>query len=94
MKQIKYKEWDCYVDITKSYGNGQKAILLHEVGTGELIAKATVCLGTEMPHNVTLVKDYSENVGMLKALVDNGVVEPTGVIYPAGFREVHEVTIL
>ena len=92
---MKFKNWDC--DIQNSfYGNGQPAIILNDSENGEKIATATSCLdlNAELPKGHTLIKDYSENEGMLKALTDQGIVEDTGKIHPSGFVHLHEVKIV
>ena len=40
-----------------------------------------------------LIKDYSENTGLLGELVTDGIVIPTGVRVPSGYIELHEVIV-
>ena len=40
-----------------------------------------------------LIKDYSENTGLLAELVGDGIVIPTGVRVPSGYIELDEVIV-
>ena len=58
------------------YGDRSMAILLHAID-GEPLATATVCIadyGFTPPEGHVVVKDYSENEGMLACLIAQGVV--------------------
>lgn len=77
MKIVQFKQYRCAV-IYKKYQNGRDAITLMGTGSyaGETIAVATVNLPDEPlggPYEVA-IKDYSENEGMLDALMEAGVV--------------------
>lgn len=79
MKTMRFRGWNC--EIRKAeYENGNLALLLVDADNGEPIAKASVnppdddCLSD----GEIAVKDYSENAGMLQALLDAGIVEETG----------------
>jgi hypothetical protein len=74
---VRYKEWDCVVNIMR-YGNNRPAILL-TTEAGEPVAKASVnitCFRTA--EDEVLIQDSGENEGILKCLKDAGVVKPTG----------------
>jgi len=75
---VKFKHWHCYLAFCE-YENGRVALALKELETHDLIAKATVNI-PEYPLNngEVIIKDHGENEGMLSALVDAGVVKPTG----------------
>lgn len=50
----------------------------------------TVCLGgdpvaPQLTENQVWIKDWSENEGVLDALVEAGLVRPTGLVWPTGF---------
>ncbi len=68
------------------YGNKRPALLLDTVETGERMAVATINM-PDMPllSNQVVIKDYSENEGMLKTLVDAGVIEPPFSACQTGF---------
>jgi len=53
------------------------AIGLRDTQTGELIATATVCLPRlQLEPDEVVIKNCSENEGVLQALIDAGVVHP------------------
>lgn len=81
MITMKFKEWDCIVR-PAHYGNGRKALELVENGPlEERIAVATVNLdGTVCPDHCAYIKDYSENEGMVTALIMNGLIKPRAVM--------------
>lgn len=61
-------------------------IELIEVETGQPYAIATSALDElKMVEGYVAVKDYSENTGMLKFLVDNDIVEPPVTYLKQGF---------
>lgn len=72
------------------YAAGNTAIQLVERETGEPWAKATVNvpdLADALGKGEVFIKDYSENEGMMDALVAAGVVEDTGRSEPIGYTE-------
>jgi hypothetical protein len=88
MKHVRFREWDCIVQKRK-YGNGGVALQLVDGEDGSPIATATVNIpGLKLGHNEVAVKDYSENEGLLGALVEAGVVKPTGRVAKTGHVEV------
>jgi hypothetical protein len=83
--QIQFKQWNCEV-VKRFYNNGRPALELIEVGTGEPVAVATVNVPDEcIPGGFVAVKDYSENEGMLAALVLQHVVESPKISVASGF---------
>ena len=100
--QVLFKTWLCRV-VPAMYSNKILALQLKDVDDGSPIASATVNLEehahvllSEMSKGnaiLTFVKDYSENEGMLKALVDAQVVVDTGIKAPSGYVEVPVVEL-
>jgi hypothetical protein len=86
MTEVKFKDWTCSV-VKRQYDNGRVALqLVDEEGP---VATATVNLpDAELGKNEVLVKNWSENQGMLDALVAARVVKPTGKTIRSGFVEV------
>ena len=72
MKNLNFNGFDCVIE-TLEYRNGGTAIELSEAKTGEPIAIATVWV-EGLKEDEVAIKDYSENSGMLLALVANGIV--------------------
>lgn len=60
------------------YDNGRVALQLADAETGEPIAKATINIPEiEIAEDEAFIKNWSENEGMLEALVGAGIVERT-----------------
>lgn len=82
---IRFKEWNCEV-VKAKYGNGRTAIRLVDADNGEPIATATVNIPEiPLPKNEVIIKDYSENEGILDALINAGIVELTGRRIKGGY---------
>ena len=76
------------------YTNGNKAISLVDTRDGSAVATATVNLeGVELPANEVMIKDYSENKGMLRALRDSKVVENIVDVIQSGYVDIPVVTL-
>jgi hypothetical protein len=87
MKTIKFLQWNCKLEFAK-YNNGRTAIQLTEVDTEEPIATATVNIPSEsLSEGEVIIKDYSENEGMLKALMEAGIVSSPLRYVKSGFVE-------
>jgi hypothetical protein len=75
MKKVKFLDFDCIVDDSETYQNGATVVRLIEDNTFEYVATATVnVIEGLIKDNEVVIKDYSENTGMLNALIDAGVV--------------------
>jgi hypothetical protein len=82
--KMKYNGWNCNLELTSYARNNQSAILLTS-DEGLPIAKATTCIDYNFQEGETAIKDWSENEGMLKALISNGIVADTGKRAECGF---------
>lgn len=61
------------------YSNGRLALQLREADTGAPVATASVHVPeAALAADELVIKNYSENAGILGALVEAGVVAPTG----------------
>ena len=88
MTRVRFRDWDCLVR-KHEYDNGRVALQLVDAEDGSPIAKATVNLpDVPLGKNQVAIKDWSENEGMLDALVAAGVVKPTGQTVRSGYVEV------
>ena len=68
------------------YHNGRTAIELYDAEDGEPYATATVNIDNVLlADNEVLIKDYSENEGMLDFLIHNNIVTPTPNGVQSGF---------
>jgi hypothetical protein len=88
MTRVRFKQWDCLIRKLR-YDNGRPALQLVDAEDGSPIATATVNLpDVALGRNQVAIKNYSENEGMLDALVAAGVVKPTGQTVRSGYVEV------
>jgi hypothetical protein len=78
---VKFKRWTGVIEKAK-YGNGRTALTLINPISGNIIAVATVNIPSEkIEDDEVIIKNYSENEGMLDALVAAGIVsEPARTI--------------
>lgn len=68
------------------YQDGSLCMRLIDPETGEVIANITCALDTPPPFGHIYVKDWSENVGMMRSLMDAGIVEQKVAGYvPSGY---------
>ena len=75
MKTVKFKKWNCIVEVGKYRNNDRIALKLVEVGTGKPVATATVNIPeAELEPNEVIIKNYSENEGMYQALFEAGII--------------------
>ena len=67
------------------YNDSTTALILTDK-EGERVATASVNMANELtiPWDQILVKDFNENEGMLKTLVEGGIVETTGFVHQNG----------
>jgi hypothetical protein len=73
--EVTFKSWTCDA-IGLRYHDGSRALRLLEVGTGEPIATCTLNI-PELPleDSDVLIKNYSENIGMVEALQEAGIID-------------------
>ena len=77
---VAFAGFSCHLS-KEQYSNGRTALGLFttEEGHPELVAVASVNLPDEvLAENEVFIKNYSENKGILDALVKAGAVSPTG----------------
>lgn len=92
--EITYKSWKCEV-VFATYPNGRTAIQLVDAEDGSPVATATVNVpDAVLGEDEILVKNWSENQGMLAALVAAGLVEDTGKVVPTGFVKANVVRLI
>jgi hypothetical protein len=78
VKKVVFKSWQCRVE-KRSYGAARIALVLYEAipspDDNSPVAIATVHMPElALAADEVVIKDYSENQGMLAALVEAGVV--------------------
>lgn len=82
--EVQFKEWACTAEFNSYQEGNAIAIELIETQTGEPVAVATVNIDGLM-HDEVAIKDYSENEGMLMALILAGIVKPPHRYVRSGF---------
>ncbi len=79
MNQVLFRNWLCNVHLGE-YSNGRLALRLTEGTSNDPIATCTIneprIRYWQTKDNWVLIKNYSENKGMYKALLDAEIVEP------------------
>ena len=74
-QQVKFKEWTCDVFYSKYAENGNASLTLIDSTDHSPIAIASVNPGVEIPSDYVVIKDYSENEGMVDALIKADIIE-------------------
>lgn len=84
---VHFQEWECQILIQRYEQGGSLALqLVDEEGS---IARATANLSNvNLAPGEILIKDYSENEGMLAALITAGVVTDTGRRIRSGHADI------
>ena len=92
--KVKFKEWNC-IAVKAEYMNGRAALELVEDGTGESILMATVNVPEiHLLEGEVLIKDYSENKGVLLALQNAGVIGEALQEIPLNFVTIQRCKLL
>jgi hypothetical protein len=82
--RVNFLGWDCLVHLSR-YKNGRLAISLM-TPKHEPVAMASINLPeADLADDEILIKDYSENAGILKCLQQAGIVEDAGKSVTSGF---------
>ena len=92
-KIVNFRGYKCKV-VKAQYSNNKTALQLiaaedneeQEVAKGDPIAIATINIPeVNLEPNEVIIKNYSENIGMLEALIEAKVVKPTSKTITTGF---------
>lgn len=97
--QVRFMDWNCDVSFNTYKDNGRTAILLYDAEDGSPVATASVNLSAitndewnnyardwgVSSKQLVLIKDYSENEGMLEALAEAKILFETGNVFSSGF---------
>ena len=76
---------ECQV-VFRQYPNGRPAIQLIDVTDGGPYTTATINLPeVRLGKDEVIIKDYSENAGVLEGLVNSGIVQLTGRSVESGY---------
>ncbi|HMQ33718.1 MAG TPA: hypothetical protein PKD53_23500 [Chloroflexaceae bacterium] len=74
-RRVEFQGWPCQI-VRASYGATERiALLLYDLNDGSPVAVATVHVpDLPLAADEVVIKDYSENEGMLNTLVSAGIV--------------------
>jgi hypothetical protein len=76
---VQFKQWKCHLVIGE-YSNNRIALTLIDAMDGQPIAVASVnMVEDKITKGCVYIKDYSENEGMVHALIDANIIEPEPV---------------
>ena len=90
---VRFRNQDCPIE-QLYYGNDRTALkLLCEDGSPMAVATVNPP-DDDLPEGHVFIKNWSENEGMLDALVVAGVVEPTGRTVETGWVHADECKLL
>jgi hypothetical protein len=92
--KVRFKQWNCVVKLTH-YRDQRPALILRHEFTGEDILVASVNLpDVPLRNDEILIKDWSENEGVLQLLMDNGVIGPVIENVPTGMVSAQKCKLL
>lgn len=85
---VEFADFTCVLCKMAYAGNGATALQLLDLYDDSPVMTVTANvpgISEHLPENEVLVKDFSENTGIMEVLVDAGYLEPTGNDVPSGF---------
>jgi len=82
---VEFKDWECDILLDR-YPSGRLAIMLQDKDDDSPVARATVNLpDTALDGNEVIIKDWSENKGMVDALFDASVIDEISFEVETGY---------
>lgn len=92
--EVKFKRWNCVLEFGQ-YNNDRTAIELVDKKNGEPVLVATVNIPSEkLADDEIIIKNWSENEGILDVLKNAGIISDTIRKVPTGFVEADVVKLL
>ena len=74
---------DCYIEFHR-YSNNRPALVIYH--DNEVLLKASVNIPDHLvPEGYICIKDWNENEGVLKSLIENNIIEPAIHYIPVGY---------
>lgn len=93
--ECKFAGFDCNVYELQYAGNGRTALGLFDKADGQPVATATVNLpGDDIEDGFVFIKDYSENAGILDALVEAKIIGPAVSTVRSGYVKISVCPLL
>lgn len=92
--KFKYGECDnCSLQFGR-YKDGSYALSIFDDYGEPLINVTKHVPGYKLQENQILVKNYSENEGILECLIEQEIIKNTGIVVPTGFVQLHVCDLL
>lgn len=83
--KTRYVDEDCYLETNRYTSNGNLVLRALD-RIGQPVMTITVNIDVKLPDSIVMIKDYSENEGVVQCFIDLGFIEPTPVnSYESGF---------
>ena len=93
--EVTFKQWTCVLQFGRYQDGGRTAIELMDKEDGGRVAVATVNIPEfDVPEGHVLIKNWSENTGLLPALIEAGIVEVTDIVVAAGYANANLCKLL
>ena len=88
MSTFKHNDFQLIAQFAK-YANGQTAIKLIDAEDNFPFATATICVEDNLlKEGEVAIKDYSENEGILRSLIESDIVEPPHAFIQSSFTKI------
>lgn len=92
--KISFLSYDCKI-VKGVYSNGRTAMELVDATDGEPVCTATVNIPeTHIEKDEVIIKNYSENEGILDVLIEAGVISKPSRTIQTGYVEAHVCKLL
>ncbi len=89
MATVTFNGVECRIVMSKYLSTDNASIQLIDLTDGTPYAMATVNTGNTLPSGMVAIKNYSENEGVLEALLQAGVIEWRGDTANQGYTKLH-----
>ena len=89
MNTVIFNQVECEVKILQYYSNYRPRIVLIEKSTGLQFANATVNTDSRINTRFVFIKDYAENEGIYKALLEAKIIKCSKKKIEVGFCEAY-----
>lgn len=83
---VRFRDWECVVEVgIYRYNDRISLVLVDKKSTGAVAIATTNVIDIHLEDDEVCIKDYSENEGILGALLSAGVVLVPHRFVPSGF---------
>lgn len=90
MTTIKFRDYKCKVVYSRYANNKRLAIALYDEEDYQPVATCTTNVSDEpLEYNEVIIKNWSENEGILNLLIDNNIIYPSHRTIQLGYVEAY-----